>query len=228
MDFTDNIFKLVNIGIKFNGSFILENNDEYAVIEDQKAHIIYLLVNKDNVDVIGLLNKYKDLEGTVAIMSKYDYHLANHPDFGKHLVVNQFRYIGEPFILDEGYQIEEVTMDDYPYLYEKYHSIVREEGYIVNAISRGMLKCVMDNKIVGFIGEHPEHSVGLLFVDESFRRKGIAKALEKAMINKMLKDGKEVIDHVEKENGASLSLQASLPNMIIDDGFIDWYFDKKL
>ena len=119
-------------------------------------------------------------------------------------------------------------MDDYPYLYEKYHSIVREEGYIEAAIARGMLKCVQDNRIVGFIGEHPEHTIGLLFVDESYRRIGIARELEKAMINKMLKEGKPAIDHVEKENGASLLLQSSLPNMVIDEGYIDWYFNKIL
>ena len=226
MDFSDNLFLLVNIGIKENGSIILENNDDYAVVRDSQAHIIYLLINKDNVMLLFLFNKYKDLESTVCIMSKYNYYLGSHHEFSIHLSCNQYRYVGEPFELNKEYQIEEVTMDDFPYLYEKYYPIIREEGYIESAISRGMLKCVIDNKIVGFIGEHPEHSIGLLFVDESYRRIGIARELEKAMINKMIKEGKTPIDHVEKDNVKSQLLQNSLPNMVIDEGYIDWYFAK--
>ena len=228
MDFSDNIYLIVNNGIKENGSIILENNDDYAVIEDKKAHIIYLLINKEDVALLLLFNKYIDHESTICIISKYNYYLGRHSSFLTHLSVSQFRYVGEPFILSEDYKIEEVTMDDYSYLYEKYHAIVREEGYILDAIARGMLKCVKDNKIVGFIGEHPEHTIGLLFVDESYRRIGIARELEKAMINKLLKEGKTPIDHVEKENSASLLLQSSIPHMIIDEGYIDWYFNKKL
>ena len=141
--------------------------------------------------------------------------------------MNQFRYVGKPFELSENYKIEEITMDDYPYLYEKYHHIVREEGYIEEAIARGMLKCVQDNKIVGFIGEHPEHSIGLLFVDEAYRRIGIARELEKAMINKMLAKGISPIDHVDKSNAGSLLLQGSMKDMVVDEGYIDWYFNKQ-
>ena len=226
MDFSNNIFLLASGSIKYNDAVILENNDDYAVIEDKKAHIIYLLINKEDVALLLLFNKYKDLESTIGIMSMYNYYLGRHSEFGTHLSVSQFRYEGEPFVLSDKYNIEEVTMDDYPYLYEKYHHIVREEGYIEAAISRGMLKCVVDNKIVGFIGEHPEHSIGLLFVDENHRRIGIARELEKAMINKMLAKGITPIDHVEKENAGSLLLQSSIPGMKIDEGYIDWYFNK--
>ena len=226
MNLDNNLFLLVNIGLKENGSIFLENNDDYAVVEDKKAHIIYLLINKEDVALLLLFNKYKDYESTICIMSLYNYYLGGHHEFGTHLSVSQFRYVGESFELSDKYIIEELTMDDYPYLYEKYHHIVREKGYIEETIKRGMLKCVIDNKVVGFIGEHPEHSIGLLFVDENYRRIGIARELEKAMINKMLANNRIPIDHVEKENGASLLLQGSLPNMIIDEGYIDWYFNK--
>ena len=226
MDFTDNLFSLVNTGIKLNGAIILVNNDDYAVVEDKKASIIYLLINKDNVALLLLFNKYKDLENTVCIMSKHNYYLGRHSSFATHLSVSQFRYVGEPLPLKEEYQIEEVTMDDFDYLCEHYKHIERNESYIESAIKRGMLKCVKDNRIVGFIGEHPEHAMGLLYVDESYRRIGIARELEKAMINKMLKEGKTPIDHVVKENSASLLLQSSFPNTVIDEGYIDWYFNR--
>ena len=226
MNFDSNLFILVNIGIKDHHSTILENNDDYAIVRDEVAHILYILVNKEDVALLLVFNKYKDLEGTICIMSSYNYYLGRHSAFATHLGVSQFRYVGESFNLSDKYIIEDITIDDYPYLYEKYHHIVREEGYIESAIARGMLKCVQDNKIVGFIGEHPEHSIGLLYVDENYRRIGIARELEKAMINKMLAKGRVPIYHVEKENGASLLLQSSIPNMIIDEGYIDWYFNK--
>lgn len=226
MNLDDNLYLLVNIALKENDVVILENNDDYLVVQDKTSHITYLVINKEDVALLLLFNKYKDNEPTVCIMSKYNYYLGRHHEFGTHLSVSQFRYVGEPFELSDKYKIEEVTMDDYPYLFEKYNHISRKEGYIKSAISRGMLKCVQDGHIAGFIGEHPEHAMGLLFVDENYRRIGIARELEKAMINKMIEKGRVPIDHVDKENGASLLLQGSLPNMVVDEGYIDWYFNK--
>jgi predicted GNAT family acetyltransferase len=87
-----------------------------------------------------------------------------------------------------------------------------------------MLKAVSEEgEIMAFIGEHPEHAMGMLYVDENHRRKGIGTVLEKALINKFLDEGKVPYDHVVLDNYKSMNLQRSL-GMTLDEGFLYWYF----
>ena len=76
-------------------------------------------------------------------------------------------------------------------------------------------------KLIGFIGEHLEGSMGLLYVFPEFRRKGYAVALEKSMIVKTLSEGYIPFGQVEKNNHASVLLQEKI-GMTISNRLICW------
>ena len=226
MEFTQGIYSIINSSLKFNHSIVVINNDDYAIIDDKEAGIAYLALNKEGIDSFPLFTQTKKLERTVCIISIYDYDLFAHPEFRSHFKVNQYRYNGQPFELSGKYDISPITMDDYDYLCDRYTHVDNREEYVKGAISRGMLKVTINGKIVAFIGEHPEHTIGLLYVDEAYRHQGIARELEKAMINKFLVEGKEAINHVEIDNVYSNMLQNSYKGMEKDEGYIDWYFNR--
>ena len=65
-------------------------------------------------------------------------------------------------------------------------------------------------RTVGFIGEHLEGSMGLLFIFPEFRHRGYAMALEKRYMAKMMGEGRIPFGQVEKKNQASLALQKKI------------------
>lgn len=67
-----------------------------------------------------------------------------------------------------------------------------------------------DGRLAGFMGEHLEGSMGLLYVFPEFRRRGYAEELEKARIAKTLREGLVPVAQIEKNNLASMALQRKL------------------
>lgn len=63
---------------------------------------------------------------------------------------------------------------------------------------------------VGFIGRTKEGGMGMLFVEEGYRRRGIGASLEAYMINHLLTEGKTPYCHVYETNTPALKLQEKL------------------
>ncbi len=78
-----------------------------------------------------------------------------------------------------------------------------------------------DGEFVGFIGSHPEGSMGMLHIFPAFRRKGYAEELEKRLANRYLAEGRAPYGHVIVDNLASLALQKKL-GMKEADGKVCW------
>ena len=78
-----------------------------------------------------------------------------------------------------------------------------------------------DGKLAGFMGEHLEGSMGLLYIFPEFRRRGYATELEKAVIAKTLREGYIPFGQIEKSNNASMALQRKL-GLTISDQLICW------
>ena len=74
---------------------------------------------------------------------------------------------------------------------------------------------------VGFIGEHLEGSMGILYVFPAYRHKGYGAALQKQMIASTMDRGFVPFGQVEKSNLASLRLQEKL-GMTRSDNLIVW------
>ena len=69
-------------------------------------------------------------------------------------------------------------------------------------------------ELVGFVGVHPEGSIGLLEVFEGHRRQGWATQLESEMINRHLERGWIPWGQVFEGNEASLALQRRLSMLV--------------
>lgn len=63
---------------------------------------------------------------------------------------------------------------------------------------------------VGFIGKHPEGSMGLLQVFPEYRRRGYGEELESFMINRFLDEGRIPYAHIIDDNRKSMNLQKKL------------------
>ncbi len=86
-----------------------------------------------------------------------------------------------------------------------------EPEYVKELVKAGNIWGVIsDDKLVAMAGCHNDGSMGLLTVDENYRGKGLAKALETFIINKSLEMGLIPYAMVAKDNLASNRLQDSL------------------
>lgn len=100
----------------------------------------------------------------------------------------------------------EMTEEQLTFLYQHYAG--DEIGERLNA---GALYGAFDGeRLVGFAGLHAEGSVGLLYVDEMYRRRGIAESLEAYVVNHLLEKGLIPYAQVEEGNEASERLQERL------------------
>lgn len=70
---------------------------------------------------------------------------------------------------------------------------------------------------VGFIGRHPEGSMGLLQVFPAYRRRGYGEELESFMIDKFLEEGLVPYAHIIDDNEKSMNLQKKLGYEVADE-----------
>lgn len=100
----------------------------------------------------------------------------------------------------------EMTEAQTTFLYAHYDA---EE--IGERLDAGVLYGAFDGeRLVGFIGLHAEGSEGLLYVDEQYRRRGIAESLEAYLVNRQLEKGWIPYTQVGEGNRASERLQEKL------------------
>lgn len=105
------------------------------------------------------------------------------------------------------------------------HNVFLSDEQLKSSLGRGdFLGAFVDDELVGFIGERPDGSFGLLTVFEGHRREGWARTLESAKINQMLDRGQTPWCEVFPDNEASLSLQRALGLAICDPGDLCFAF----
>lgn len=69
----------------------------------------------------------------------------------------------------------------------------------------------------GYIGQHPEGSMGLLYIFPEFRRRGYAQEAESFQINAILAEGRTPYAHIIEDNDKSIALQKKLGAVFADD-----------
>ena len=84
------------------------------------------------------------------------------------------------------------------------------------SISRG--------KLCGFIGCHNDGSMGMLYVEDAYRRQGLAASLEGYLINKQREQGMIPYAHIVNGNEASIQLQERL-GLNLSDPVIWWLYN---
>jgi hypothetical protein len=124
--------------------------------------------------------------------------------------------------LREGASIRSLTSKDLDYVFNHYKTI-QDRVYLKERIDQGMYGVVVERKLKGFVGTHPEGSVGILFVEELSQRMHFGTALEAEMINQLLKEDLVPFTQVEIHNVPSKNLQESL-GMVKGERPVHWYF----
>lgn len=100
------------------------------------------------------------------------------------------------------------------YILENYNS---SEEHIKERLNAGVMYGAFDeDRIIGFIGIHNEGSMGMLFVEEAYRKKGIGASLESYLINLQISNGLTPYCHIIEGNDKSLSLQEKLGLYVAD------------
>lgn len=110
-----------------------------------------------------------------------------------------------------------------PRVSEIYNHEYAEKEYIAQVIERGMLGAFVDGELAGFIGTHDEGTLGLLEVLPEYRRRGVAEALYRANIRRVLSLGGYALGHVVEGNEPSIALQRKV-GMAMSEHLIYWVF----
>ena len=132
----------------------------------------------------------------------------------------QVAYYGEKPPCGAALTVRAADVGDLPMLLENYQLISPEE--LEEVVRRqGVLLGYDGDRLIGFIGEHLEGSMGLLYVFPDYRRRGFAAMLQTQLIARTLERGFLPFGQVEKSNRASLALQRKL-GMARSDDLIVW------
>ena len=106
-------------------------------------------------------------------------------------------------------RIETLTLEDKALVLNNYS--LTAEDYILNRIACGvMVKLVVDNTVVGFIGEHEEKAIGMLEVFPPYQGKGYGTLLMKYKINQLLNKGEVPYSNIICGNEKSIHLHKKL------------------
>lgn len=114
-----------------------------------------------------------------------------------------------------------LTLADLDFVLENYHHPGSFAEHIRGRIQEGMLGAETGGRLAGFIGVHEEGAMGLLEVLPAFRRRGLAEALEAALIRRQMERGFLPYAQVKVGNAASVALQKKL-GLTFDSRTLYW------
>ena len=122
---------------------------------------------------------------------------------------------------ENGFSIRVLSEEFIPFVTEHYSEIGTEE-YVTDRIRHGaMYGAFYDEKIVGFIADHEEGSIGMLYVLPEYRKRHVAMALETYCMNLAVERGEIPYGQVVLGNEASIRLQEKM-GICFAKGTIVW------
>ena len=208
---------------------VLKRGSGEIVAEQENAMLVrdsvsgaYLLACEDRAAGTEMLDRCLPPDCGLLMVSDYSLGRAVFEKYGftEKLECYQTAYYGGRLPEDSLLSVRPADEQDLPMLLENYHLISPEE--LEKAVGRrSILLGYEQDRLVGFIGEHLEGSMGLLYIFPEYRRRGFGAALQKHMIAKTMEEGFVPFGQVEKENRASLKLQEKL-GMTVSDNLIVW------
>ncbi len=219
MDFTNIDFLGIDRVLR-RGTGTLLSGGDVPLIRDSISGA-FLLASREASLSLPLLDKYAD---EISLLMVPDAALGQliyeRYGFSGKLECFQVAYYGEIPKKETALSVRVARREDLPLLLAHYHLISPQ--VLALAVERGsILIGSFENQVVGFIGEHLEGSMGLLYVFPAFRRKGFGAALESLYIRKTMEAGFVPFGQVEKGNLPSLELQKKL-GMTISENLIFW------
>lgn len=122
---------------------------------------------------------------------------------------------------EDGFAIRTLTEEYIPFVAEHYSEIGSPE-YVSERIRHGAVYgAFYDEKIVGFIANHEEGSIGMLYVLPEYRKRHVAMALETYCMNLAVERGEIPYGQVVLGNEASIRLQEKM-GICFAKGTIVW------
>ncbi len=189
---------------------ILEERDDALLIADSVSGA-RMLACENTETGLSLMDRYVDESCRLLMVSDLALGRAAFARYGFSDMLECFQvaWYGPPPPADPRLTVRVAEEEDLPLLMENYDLLSPEEMAQVVA-RRSLLLGYEGDRPVGFVGEHLEGSMGLLYVFPEFRRRGFASALERSMIARILARGYVPFGQVEKDNLPSLRLQEKL------------------
>lgn len=105
--------------------------------------------------------------------------------------------------------IRRLGVESFSYI-SSHYDICQAEYVRDRLIAGAIYGAFIEEQLVGFIGIHSEGSIGMLYVEEAYRRQGIASSLEAYLVNRMLEQGFIPFTQVKENNEESTRLQEKL------------------
>lgn len=110
----------------------------------------------------------------------------------------------------EGVTLRPLTEEDVPFVVANYHNPGAYESHIRARIDEGMIGAEVNGQLAGFVGVHQEGTMGLLEILPEYRRLGLGRTLESAIICQQVGRGCLPYGHVRTGNTASIALQKKM------------------
>lgn len=167
-------------------------------------------------------------------------YIVAHQDFLKELIAFEFDYevlmeckqavytrkevLPIKKSIADKYQFRNLTLEELPVVSEVY-SYGDEESMKERIQKKTLFGLFMEENLCGFIGIHPDGSLGMLEVMPEYRRNGIGTLLECYLINHALKQGWTPFGQVDVTNMASWKLQEKLGLCLSKNNL--WWLEKK-
>jgi len=207
--------------LKRGSGKIIASSDHALLVFDHISEA-FLLGCDDAASGLQLLDRHLSVGCGLLMVSDYALGLTAFERYGfsEKLECYQVAYYGGKPPADSRLTVRTADENDLPVLTKTYHLISPEE--MEKVVRRGSILLGYEaDRLVGFIGEHLEGSMGLLYVFPEFRRRGFGTALQTHCIVKTMENGCVPFGQVEKDNLNSLKLQQKI-GMTRSDNLIVW------
>ena len=207
--------------LKRGSGEIIAETDHALLVRDSVSEAL-MLACEDTADGLALLDRHAGSDCGLLMVSDCALGLTAFDRYGfsEKLECYQVAYYGEKPSADSRITVRTADENDLPTLTETYHLISPEE--MEKVVRRKSVLLGYDGDcLVGFIGEHLEGSMGLLYVFPEYRRRGFGSALQMHYIVKTMENGYVPFGQVEKDNRNSLKLQQKI-GMTRSDNLIVW------
>lgn len=187
---------------------ILYRKREQMLVFDREAAVCMLLCGDDG-DIEKLLSAIPEQTKWCVVIQEHLMEELKARGFGVWGIYSQYLYTTRQTLPVRYKDIRRLTIDDLAYVRAHYHK--GTEIYLKERILAGvMYGAFADDGLTGFIGTHDDGSMGMLFVEEKYRRQGIGEALLSYNINRTLERGWIPYGHVPEGNTVSERLLEKL------------------
>ena len=205
-------------------------DSETALLLQLKSWPLYLLGAVDPEEGKRLLGSMQpDENGLIAVTlhGKDLFSIAEELGFQPSTPCYQTMYEKkEPIPLHTDLVIRHPDRKDYETICKAYTLPIGEEEILAAIDQPEFAAAYLGDKLAGFIGLHPEGSVGMLHVFDEFRGRGYALDLATHMLDGRLAEGAYPYGQVFIDNEASIALQKKM-GLSFSGDTICWMFKRE-